>query len=426
MGDGSIQMIIAVVICLILSGLFSATETAFSNFSRVRMKNLASSGNKRAGLVMKLIEDYDSLNSTILICSSIINITLATLTALLFVGRFPRTGALISVALTTAAVLIFGEVSPESIAKEAPDSFILKIAPLIRTLMIIFSPLNFLINGWKKLLLRIFKFNASAAMTEDELITIVDEAEQDGGINESEGDLIRSAIEFNDAEVEDIITPRVDVVAIDINTPASEIYEIFYKTGFSRLPVYDDVIDNIIGVLHEKDFYHLNREGVRDITSILGKALYVPSHVKISKLLAQFQQAKVHMAIVLDDYGGTMGIATLEDILEELVGDIWDEHDQVVELFTKNPDGSVGVSGNTRTLDMFDYFDIEPEDEDDLAQTVSGWVTCSLGSFPETGLSFDYGNLHVVINKTDGRTVEEITVTEIEAVPQSDVFKKDE
>ena len=420
MGDGSIQIIIAIFFCIFLSGMFSATETAFSTFNRVRMKNLAADGDKRAALVMKLADDYDSLLSTILIGNNIVNIALASMATVLFVGWFPHNGAAISTAVTTVLVLIFGEVTPKSIAKELPDGFAKFIAPFIRVLMTVFAPLNFLFRQWKKLLAKIFKFDGGSAITEDELITIVDEAEQDGGINEREGELIRSAIEFNDAEVADIITPRVDVVAVEKDTPAEEIADVFFKTGFSRLPVFEETIDNIIGVLHEKDFYYLHRNGGTDITPILGKALYVPCHVKISHLLTQFQQAKAHMAIVLDDYGGTMGIATLEDVIEELVGDIWDEHDEVVELFTKNPDGSVTVSGNARPQDMFEYFDIEPEDEDELPQTVNGWVTMMFGSFPEEGACFDCGRMHVVVEKTDEKLVDKIRVTLSEPEDEDD------
>ncbi|MBQ8509072.1 MAG: HlyC/CorC family transporter [Clostridia bacterium] len=424
MGDGS--MIIAIVILVFMSGIFSATETAFSTFNRVRMKNLASDGNKRAELVLRLAEDYDSLITTILIGNNIVNITLASIATVLFVKWYPANGAALSTAVTTVIVLIFGEVSPKSIAKEMPDSFAMTIAPVVRVIRIMFTPLNFLFRIWKKLLAKIFKFKGAAAMTEDELMTIVDEAQQDGGINEQEGELIRSAIGFDDAEVADIITPRVDVVAVDKDTPIEEIEELFHDTGFSRLPVYDDTIDNIVGVLHEKDFTYMTRSGGTDIMPILRKAFFVPCRVKISKLLKQFQQEKAHMAIVLDDYGGTMGVATLEDVIEELVGDIWDEHDEVVELFTKNEDGSVTISGNARPLDMYDYFDVEPEEEDDLPQTVNGWVTMELGRMPEVGEEFDCGNLHVQVTKTDEKMVEEIRVTLIEPAEEPEDGETDE
>lgn len=420
MTQANIIQIIVILICVIFSAYFSATETAFLSFNKIRMKNLASDGDKRAALVMRLSDNYDSLLSTILIGNNIVNITLASVATVMFTGWFPNNGAVISTAVTTVIVLIFGEISPKSISKETPDSFAKFSAPFINALMLLFTPLNFIFKNWKKLLAKIFKFGGTTAITEEELKTIVDEAEHDGGINEREGDLIRSAIEFDDAEAADIITPRVDVVAIELTDTNDEIADIFHKTGFSRLPVYDETIDNIIGVLHEKDFFYQVKSGNKKISDVLGKALYVPCHVKISKLLAQFQKAKAHMAIVLDDYGGTMGIATLEDVIEELVGDIYDEHDEVVELFTKNPDGSVTVNGNARTDDLFDYFDMEYDDDDDMPQTVNGWVTQTMGSFPAPGASFDYKTLHVEVTETGDKMVEKVKVTVTEPEEEED------
>ncbi len=417
-GD-SIRMIIAIVILVMMSGLFSATETAFNTFNRIRMKNLASDGNKRAALVLKLSDDYDSLLSTILIGNNIVNIALTAIATLMFVAWFPHNGAAISTAATTVFVLIFGEISPKSIAKETPDGFALIIAPFMRLLIVIFTPLNLFFRLWKKMLAKMFNFGEEQAMTEEELITIVDEVQEDGIIDEQEGELIRSAIEFVDGDAEEIITPRVDVVAIDKDTSADEIADIFYNTGFSRLPVYEETVDNIIGVLHEKDFYYLIRNGGNDIGEILKKPFFITCHVKISKLLTQFQQEKTHMAIVLDDYGGTMGIVTLEDVLEELVGDIWDEHDEVEEqAVTENSDGTVTFAGDMRTDEFFEHFDITPEDEDELPQTVSGWVTMQLGEFPAVGVEFDFEKLHIVVTKVDDKLVEEICVTENE--PEDD------
>ncbi len=425
-GD-SIRMIIAIVILVMMSALFSATETAFNTFNRVRMKNLASDGSKRAATVLKLSEDYDSLISTILIGNNIVNIALTAIATVMFVKWFPTNGAAISTAATTVFVLIFGEVSPKSIAKEAPDGFALTVAPIIRLLVFLFTPINFFFRVWKKMLAKIFHLGGEKVMTEEELITIVDEVQEDGVIDEQEGELIRSAIEFVDGDAEEIITPRVDVIAIDKDTTNDEIAEIFFSTGFSRLPVYEETIDNIIGVLHEKDFYYLIRNGGKNISKILKKPFFITCHVKISKLLTQFQQEKTHMAIVLDDYGGTMGIVTLEDVLEELVGDIWDEHDEVEEqAVTENSDGTVTFAGDMRTDELLEHFEIVPDDEDELPQTVSGWVTMQLGEFPEVGVEFDYEKLHVEVTKVDDKLVEEIKVTKIEADSDEDDAEKDE
>ena len=418
--DGSTIQLLVIFFCLMMSAIFSATETAFLSFNRVRMKNLASDGDKRAELVMKLADDYDALLSTILIGNNIVNISLASLATLLFVKWLPSNGAGISTAVTTVLVLIFGEVSPKSLAKESPDNFAKFIAPFINVIKIVFTPINFLFRQWKRLLAKVFKFSGDSAMTGEELITIVDEAEQDGGIGEQEGELIRSAIEFDDVEASDIITPRVDIVAIPEDATMDEIAEVFHESGYSRLPVYHETVDDIIGVLHEKDFYHMRQNGGTDISTVLGKALNVPCHIKISKLLSCFQREKAHMAVVLDDYGGTMGIATLEDVIEELVGEIWDEHDEVVELLSPEPDGSVIVAGIASPDDLFEYFGIDPSDDDDFPQTVNGWVTRVCGELPNEGDTFEAEGLRVTVLKTDGKLVEKIRAELVEPSEEED------
>ena len=415
-------MIIAIVILISFSAIFSATETAFNTFNRVKMKNLAADGNKKAARVLKLADNYDPLLSTVLIGNNIVNIALTAIATVLFVKWFGSgKGPALSTAVTTVFVLIFGEISPKSIAKEKPDAYAMAIAPLIRVLIIIFTPINAFFRLWKKMLAKIFGLGGTQTITEEELITIVDEAQQDGGIDEQEGELIRSAIEFTDADVETIITPRVDVIALDRETPCEEIAATFYDTGFSRLPVYEETIDNIIGVLHEKDFYYEYRNGNVDINRLLKKPFMITSHVKISRLLTQFQQAKTHMAIVLDDYGGTMGIVTLEDVIEELVGDIYDEHDEIEEeQITENSDGTIILSGDARTADLFEHFDIIPDEDEEMPQTVSGFVTMCLGEFPEVGVEFDYERLHFEVIKVDDKLVEEVKVTLIVLEDDSD------
>ncbi len=417
----SISMIVAIVILIMMSGLFSATETAFNTFNRVRMKNLASDGNKRAALVLNMSEDYDSLLSTILIGNNIVNIATTAIATVMFVAWFPQNGAAISTAVITVVVLIFGEVSPKSIAKEKPDGFVMAVAPFIRMLTVIFTPLNFFFRAWKKMLAKIFKLGGDTAMTDEELITIVEEAQEEGGIGEEEGELIRSAIEFNDVDAQEIITPRVDVVAIEKDASFEEITEIFHTTGYSRLPVYEDTIDNIIGILHEKDFFYTCKNSELSLDAVLKKPFFITCHVKLSKLLSQFQQEKTHIAVVLDDYGGTMGIVTLEDVLEELVGEIWDEHDEVEEeQVTELSDGTVTFAGDMRTLELLEHFDIKPEDEDELPQTVSGFVTMQLGEFPEVGANFDFENIHVEVTEIDDKLVKEVRITKIEADAEAD------
>jgi len=410
--------IIAMIILVAFSGFFSATETAFNTFNRARLKNLASQGNKRAELTLAISDKYDAFLSTILIGNNIVNIALTAIATVQFVNLFADTeisGSAVSTAVTTVVVLIFGEISPKTVAKEKADGFAMAVAPIVNIIMILFTPLCLIFSAWKRLLKVIFKIGETKAMTDEEIMTIVDEATQDGGIGEQEGELIRSAIEFTDAEVEAIMTPRVDVVAIDKESTPEEISAMFRTSGFSRLPVYEETIDNIVGILHEKDFYYARKDGCTDITPLLKKPFMITGHVKISRLLTQFQQAKTHMALVLDDYGGTMGIVTLEDVIEELVGDIYDEHDEVeAEQVTEHSDGTVTVAGDTRTSELFEMFELgEPEDEE-LPQTVSGFVTMLLGEFPEVGVSVDYDNIHIEVTAVDDKLATEVKVTRTE------------
>ena len=399
MDGDSILSIVTLVILILFSAFFSATETAFLSFNKIKMKTAAQDGDKKAQKILDLFEKYDKLISTVLIGNNIVNIAASSI------------APTIATIVITIVVLICGEITPKRIAKEIPDKVTVFTYPLIKFLTIVMTPLSFLLNLWQKLVTKIFNFQGESGMTEDELITMVDEAQQEGGIDEDEGELIRSAIEFNDVEVRDIITPRVDVSAVPADSTVEEIASVFYETGYSRLPVYNNTIDDIIGILHEKDFYYMRHKGVSDFTSAIGKAVYVSEHIQISDLLKMFQREKAHMAVVLDEVGGTLGICTLEDIIEELVGDIWDEHDEIVEQFTKCEDESVLVDSSARALDMFEYFDIKPLDEDDLLQTVNGWALKELGHLPEIGETFDYKNMHVEVTKVDKKIIEEVRIT---------------
>lgn len=417
----SIWPLVALIVLIAFSSFFSATETAFLSFNKAKMKTAAADGNKKAQKVLDLFEKYDKLISTVLVGNNIVNIAASSIATVMFIDIFgAKDGPTLATLVITIVVLICGEITPKRIAKEIPDKIAMATYPFIKFLTVILTPITFILNLWQLLVTKVFKFKGESGMTEDELITIVDEAQLEGGIDEDEGELIRSAIEFNDVEVRDIITPRVDVSAVPSDATIEEVASVFYETGYSRLPVYTDTIDNIVGILHEKDFYYMRHKGITDYSSAIGKAVYVSEHVQISDLLKKFQLEKAHMAVVLDDYGGTLGICTLEDIIEELVGDIWDEHDEIVEEFTKAEDGSVTVDAGARVLDMFEYFDITPADDNDLPQTVNGWVLKELGRLPDPGESFEYKNLHIEITKTDEKIVEEVLVTVIEEAEKDD------
>ena len=412
-------MIAALVILVILSAFFSATETAFTSLNRIRLKSRADSGNKRAALTLRIAEDYDKLLSTNLIGNNIVNISASTVGTVLFTKLFLDYGPLVSTVVLTVVILVFGEISPKSMAKENAEAFAMFAAPIMRVLMTVLTPVNYLFAQWKKLLSRIFRKSEEEGITEEELITMVDQAENEGGLDQHEGQLIRSAIEFNDLEVEEILTPRVDIVAAEDTATMDEIAAIFAENGYSRLPIYHDTIDNIIGVIHEKDFHAARYHGQEDVSAIVSNVLYTTGSTKISDLLRILQRAKAHMVIVVDEYGGTEGLCTLEDIVEELVGEIWDEHDEVIEEFKKQSDGSYLISCNANLTDLYDLFSIKGERD---CTTVSGWVMEEIGRVPEEGDHFVYENLDVTVTRVDHRRVLEIRVV---VLPQEDTGDKD-
>ena len=407
MGSDSISLII-IVFCIVMSAYFSATETAFSTLSRARVKNMADKGNAKAALVLRLSERYDSMLSTILVGNNIVNIATASLTTLIFARLLgEEAGASVSTAVTTIVVLIFGEVSPKSIAKESPEKFAMFSAPILNVLMKVLTPVNFLFAQWKKLLSRIIKSDEEKSITEDELLTIVDEAQLEGGINEQEGSLIRNAIEFKDMEAADIFTPSVDVTGIPKDATVEKTAEVFEETGYSRLPVYEGGLDNIIGIVYEKDFYsRVYRKG-EELSSIIRPAMYITKFRKINELMKDLQSRKQHMAVVVDEFGVTRGIVTLEDILEELVGDIWDEHDQVETKRQRISEDEYLVSGKADVEKVFEFLGKEKEFE---VLTVGGWVMNELGRVPEAGASFAADGLEVRVEEMNGRRIDQVKI----------------
>ena len=407
MEEQSISLII-IIGCIIMSAYFSATETAFSSLNRIRIKNMAEKGNKRAGLVLKLSENYDGLLSTILIGNNIVNIASAALATVIFVKLLgDEAGASISTVVTTIVVLIFGEVSPKSIAKESPEQFAMFSAPFLNAFMVLLTPANYLFKQWKKLLSVLIRTSGDSGITEEELLAIVEEAKQDGGIDEQEGSLIKSAIEFTELEAMDIATPRVDVTGIPVDADKEEIAAVFGETGYSRLPVYKDKIDDIIGIIYQKDFYNQVYRGVCSVEAIVRPALYVAKSKKINVLLKELQKNKMHIAVVIDEFGGTMGIVTLEDILEELVGEIWDEHDVVVQEIEKISDQEYLVLGNSSVEKLFEELGGEEEFE---SFTVSGWVMELAERIPEEGDVLYYENMTITVMKMKDRRVEQVRI----------------
>ena len=416
--------LIIIVVCLIMSAYFSATETAFSTFNRIRVKNLAEKGNKKAELVMKLADNYDTLISTILIGNNIVNILASAMGTLLFTELLQSQdlGATVSTVVLTVVVLIFGEISPKSMAKNSPESFTLFSAPIIRFFYIILYPFSFIFKLWQNLLAKLFKRGDDQGMTEEELISIIEEAEEEGGIDEEEGNLIKSAIEFGDLTVEDIFTPRIDITAIPADSTKDEIAAVYAESGYSRLPVYENELDNTVGILYYKDFYTkaYNKPTVQ-ISDIIKPVIYVAKSQPVNELMKELQEKQLHMAIVTDEFGSVAGIVTLEDILEEIVGEIWDEHDEIIEEIKEVGDGEFVVSGKANTDKFFSQIDLDEEPE---AVTIGGWAMDELGKIPEVGDKFEQYGLEVEIIEMDGRRVESVHVTDVRENEEDD--EKDE
>ena len=407
--EDSISSILILVLLITMSAYFSATETAYSSLNKIKLKSIANKGNKKAKLALELSEKYDSVISTILIGNNIVNIATASLATVLFTKLLGGSGVTVSTIVMTILILIFGEISPKSIAKDIPESFAIVSAPLLNAFCIILKPVNNLFCLWKKVISKVFKIQKHSGITEDEILTIAEEAENEGGINPQQLEIIKSAIELNDQEVIEAFTPRVDMVAIKDSCSKEELLNLFIESGFSRIPVYHDNIDNVIGIINEKDLINIvvNNKN-EEISSIIKPLNVIQPHMKLSQLLKVLQNNKSHMALIADEYGGTMGIITLEDILEELVGEIWDEHDKVVNDIEKIAEDEYIVRGNANIEKVLEEFDLEEEFD---VNSVNGWVMQQFGKIPKVGESFEYKNLKIVIQKATKRCVLEIRIT---------------
>jgi len=414
----------ALVILVGFSAFFSASETAFSSLNQIRLKSRAEDGDSSAARVLAMAEQYDKLLSTILIGNNIVNIAAASIGTILFTQMLgAERGATMSTIVLTIIVLIFGEVTPKSLAKEMPEKVATAVSPFLVLLMALMTPLTWLFTQWKKLLGHFVHSGEADTITEGELMTMVSEAENDGELTDRESELIRSAIEFDDVEVEEILTPRVDVVAVEDDIPLEELAQTFAESGYSRLPVYHGTIDNIIGVVHEKDFYIARLKKATKIDDLVVPTLYTTGSTQISQLLRTLREQHHHLAVVVDEYGGTEGIITLEDILEELVGEIWDEHDEVTEDFRKQSDGSWLVSGSASVDDLYEELDL-PEEEDIDSNTVNGLVQEKTCHLPKVGDRFTLGGYDGVVTRTAKRRVTEVRLTP--AAPAEDAEKDDE
>ena len=401
--------LIIMAACLVLSAYFSATETAFSSANSTRLKTLAEKGSKKAKLACELLEHYDKLLSTILIGNNIVNILMASIGTVLFVRHYGDAGATISTVVVTVVVLVFGEISPKSVAKDCAERFAMFSAPILQVFLFVLTPLNFLFSLWKKLLAKVFRLNGESKMSQEELLMLVDEVQQDGSIDKNEGELLKNAIDFSEQQAQDILIHRVDLAALPITASKEEVAALFTETKYSRLLIYQDSIDHILGTVHQKDFYVGCGITEKPLEEIIVPPLFVLENEPISRLLKTLQKAKTHVAVVVDEYGGTCGIVTMEDILEELVGEIWDEHDEI-EVFIRKTGANTFLVDSSMDFDEFAaYFQLKADSE---MTSVSGWVMEQFGRVPESGERITAGPLDVLVTKVDNHRIEEIQITQ--------------
>jgi CBS domain containing-hemolysin-like protein len=403
---------ISLFILLLLSLFFSASEMAYSALNRIKLKNLAEKS-KRARLALKLLETYDKILSTVLIGNNIVNITASALATAFFIGIFGEArGISIATVVMTVLLLLFGDISPKTLAKETPELTALRNAPLLRCFVFILTPVNALVGLWKKFLLIIFPVRGDRSTTEDELLTYVEEIRQEGAINIHEEQMIRQVIEFDDLEVSDIFTPRIDVQAVPITSTVEEINRKFAETGFSRIPVFQDTIDDIKGIFLLKDFYHEVMNGRKTPVEIIKPVVFIAKTIKIRKLLKTMQRKKTHMAVIVDEHGGTLGIVTMEDIVEELVGEIWDEREEVIEPIKKESDGSFTVLGSVNFKDMLELITGDIGNEEEIPDTtIANWILENLGRLPQINEILTWRHLTIKVLKVIKQRVMEVKVT---------------
>ncbi len=396
--------IVICVVLLMLSAFFSSTETAFSSVSKVRLKTLADNGNKKAQTALYVSERYSKALTTILVGNNIVNIANSALATVFFVRLLgDAQGSVISTIVITIVVLIFGEVLPKNIAIGKAESICMTFAPLLKFLMVILTPISIVLMGINKLYEKIAKKENAfePSVTEDELKYIIESIEEEGVLEQQESELVQSALEFDEKTAEEILTPRVDMVAIDIDDPIEEITEFVLKERYSRIPVYRDNIDKIIGVLHTRDYLEvlINSKEKPDIEAMLQPAHFIYKTKKLSALLADFKYNKIHLAVVTDDYGGILGIVTMEDLLEQIVGEIWDEDEEEERLFLKISDNKYEVSGDLPISDMLELFGKPSKYIETDSNSVGGWALEQLANIPEPGECFTYKEFEINIRE---------------------------
>ncbi len=401
--------LIIIILLLLVSALFSACEMAYSSVNRIRLKNYAQQGNKQAKKALKIVDSFDDALTSILIGNNIVNIASASIGTILFTNLIGSKGVGVSTAVMTILVLIFGEISPKSIAKENPERFVLLFATPLSICIWIMKPFIIMFSGLRKLISRLFSSSEKRpSITEDELKYIIDEIEEEGVLEEQEGNLVRSALDFDEITVDEILIPRVNVIGVEINSSIEDIKKIFLTEMYSRMPVYEKSMDNIVGVITQKDFFKFMLDEKNNIRDIMQDAFYISGLKFISQALRDMQRLKIHMAIVMDQHGGTQGIITMEDIIEELVGEIYDENDEIFTSITQIDENEYEVSGEYSLNNMLEELDLPDDSIESSANSVGGWIMEILGHIPEENETIEYGFFKITVLSVNEQSIEKI------------------
>ena len=404
---------ILLVILIALSAFFSASETAYTTVNKIRLQNYVDAGSKKAKTALFIAENYDRTLTTILIGNNIVNIGASSIATLLFVKLFGPSGAAISTAVMTILILIFGEVLPKCFAKESSEKFALAFSRPLRILMTVFWPVVFLFIQLKKVAKHIspIKEEETPTVTEQELKFIVESIEDEGVLEKQESELVQHALEFDEKTVQEVLTPRVDMTTLDIEDDLQTNIGLVLTERFSRIPVCRGTSDRIIGILHTKDLLEaLVRGDAIDLASMVQPAFFVYKTKKLSSLLADFKRNKTHVAIVTDDYGGTVGMVTMEDLLEELVGDIWDEDEEIIRDFVRIDSQHFLISGDLTIRELFDHLDLPFSNLESNHTSCGGWALEALGHIPQAGEAFRFKNMTLTIQEMDDQRVKKLSV----------------
>jgi CBS domain containing-hemolysin-like protein len=398
---------IVIALLVLLSAFFSAMETAFSFVNKIRVQHAVENGDKKAAKVLYVIEHFDKALTAILICNNIVNLGCSSIATVLCLHLFGDIGSAIATGATTLLVLTFGEVIPKCLAKEHCDAFAGKTAGILKFLTIILTPLVFIFMKLRAVALKIAGSSEDApSVTENELKYIVESIEEEGVLEESESEMVRSALDFDETTAEEILTPRVDVVFINIEDSPEKIKECIIENRYSRIPVFENTTDNIIGILHTRDYLEELANGHEpNIGKLIQPAYFIFNNQNLSKTLSDFKRKRLHMAVVTDEYGGTLGIVTMEDLLEEIVGEIWDEDEEIESDCTKISDTEYIVSGDMPLEDLFELADIDPDDVETDAVTVGGFILEHFTTIPRRKARFTYENIELTVQQVNSQRI---------------------